>query len=220
MKAYKYSEKELQCIESIIAPYSGDVPGSVWSLERKDLSDLKIKIKKHYLKEQNFTCAVCKQRIVVRHSAAWDLEHIVSRDENSNYCFESLNMCVTCKDCNLEKLDKKVLNRPRKEKYSINTNHYKIVHSHFDAYKDHIEVIESGLLYKGKTDKGNYTIKVYGLKRFLYQKFIPECSSTALAENFLSVAKILSEGTESGDHLVALVAIKYAIDNKIKSLIA
>jgi len=220
MKAYVYSEVESKFIESILAPFNGIISGSVWSLEHKGLSEIKIKIKKHYLKEQNSTCAVCKQRILVAHAAAWDIEHIVSRDENSNFCFEPLNLCVTCKDCNIEKSDKKVLIRSRKDKYSKKTGQYVIIHPHFDKYSEHIDVIEAGLLYNGKTDKGKCTIKTYGLKRFLHQRFLPECSTNDLAEKFLAVAKILSEGEENVDHLIALVSINYAIENKIKNYLS
>jgi len=58
------------------------------------------------------------------------------------------------------------------------------------------------------------------LKRFLHQRFLPECSTNDLAEKFLAVAKILSEGEENVDHLIALVSINYAIENKIKNYLS
>ena len=142
-----------------------------------DLSSLKEKIKRHYLGVQNHTCPYCRQRIVVEHLGAWDAEHIIPKDSHPNFMFEAENLCVACKDCNQEKLNKNVLvNKDRKTFPKLNTD-YLISHPHFDNYVNDIKVIGIGCFYLPKNEKGRKTVEICGLLRFLYTLAGSGCGS-------------------------------------------
>lgn len=140
--------------------------GSVsWSDDK--YSHIRKTIKSHYLKEQNYTCFFCRQRMVVNSNRAWDAEHIISKSTHPSFMFEPKNLCIACPDCNNEKRDGRVLDRESRVKFPMHSNAYKIVHPHFDIYDDHLEVIVVGKLYRIKTPKGRYTYRIYGLDRFM-----------------------------------------------------
>lgn len=136
-----------------------------WSDEK--YSHVRKTIKDHYLKEQDYTCFFCRQRIVVNSNRAWDAEHIISKSTHPNFMFEPKNLCITCPDCNNEKRDARVLDRESRVRFPMNSAAYKIVHPHFDNYGEHLDVIVVGKLYRMKTLKGRYTYRIYGLDRFM-----------------------------------------------------
>ena len=136
-----------------------------WSDDK--YSHVRKTIKDHYLKEQDYTCFFCRQRIVVNSNRAWDAEHIISKSTHPNFMFEPKNLCITCPDCNNEKRDGRVLDRESRVRFPMNSAAYKIVHPHFDNYYEHLDVIVVGKLYRIKTTKGRYTYRIYGLDRFM-----------------------------------------------------
>lgn len=124
-------------------------------------------IKSHYLKEQDYTCFFCRQKFIVKSHRVWDTEHIISKSTHPSFMFEPKNLCVTCTDCNNDKRDGKVLDRESRVRFPNISSAYKIVHPHFDIYDEHISVLVVGQLYTYKTPKGRYTIRAYGLDRFM-----------------------------------------------------
>lgn len=177
MNEVKFSESEKLTIENFIT--SSNKSASDWSKE--EFASIKKTIKDHYLKEQNFTCCFCKQRIKTKHNRAWDSEHIVSRFSYPDFMFEPKNLCITCIDCNKEKSTKPVLAAPIKTRsYPTRSTAYTIVHPHFDQYDDHIVVLVAGELYRWKTKKGRKTINTYGLDRFLEIADRPKESDSSL----------------------------------------
>jgi len=126
-------------------------------------------IKDHYLKEQDYTCFFCKQRIVVKNNRAWDAEHLISKSSHPVFMFEPKNLCISCPDCNNEKNDKRVLDREDRVRFPTLSKAYKIVHPHFDNYEDHLKVIVPGELYQYRhnSKKGLFTYRTYGLDRFM-----------------------------------------------------
>ncbi|EII3093228.1 HNH endonuclease [Vibrio cholerae] len=136
-----------------------------WSDEK--YSHVRKTIKEHYLKEQDYTCFFCRQRMVVNSNRSWDAEHIISKSTHPSFMFEPKNLCITCPDCNNEKRDGQVLDRESRVKFPMVSSAYKIVHPHFDSYDEHLDVIVVGKLYRIKTPKGRYTYRIYGLDRFM-----------------------------------------------------
>lgn len=136
-----------------------------WSDEK--YSHVRKTIKDHYLREQDYTCFFCRQRIVVNSNRAWDAEHIISKSTHPSFMFEPKNLCITCPDCNNEKRDGRVLDRENRVRFPMNSTAYKIVHPHFDSYDEHLDVLVVGKLYRFKTPKGRYTYRIYGLDRFM-----------------------------------------------------
>lgn len=144
------------------------------------LSNLKERIKSHYIETQDYTCPYCKQRIVVKHKATWDAEHIIPKDTHPNFMFEAENLCIACKDCNQEKWNKNVLVNKDRKTFPDDKTDYLIIHPHFDDYNTNIKIIGLGCFYLPKTDKGRKTVEICGLLRFLYKLADYDGGSTEL----------------------------------------
>ena len=159
---YEYLADE----QSIINEWksSNKIDPSDWSLD--SFKDIKSNLKDFYIKEQRFRCSYCLQKQNTKRHDLWDLEHIIPRSEMPEFMFEPENLCVVCKDCNSNKreynplLNKKVKNLPKGSK------RYKLVHSHFDEYSEHIKCVMPGKFYIPRNEKGEESIYVYKLNRF------------------------------------------------------
>lgn len=142
-----------------------------------ELSSLKEKIKKHYLEVQDYTCPYCRQRIVVDHLGSWDAEHIIPKDPHPNFMFEAENLCIACKDCNQEKLNKNILVDKDRKRFPKRDKDYLISHPHFDNYDNNIKIVGLGCFYLPKNKKGRKTVEICGLLRFLYKLAGYDCGS-------------------------------------------
>lgn len=163
MNEVKYSGEDLDLVNEFNIFKDKELVS--WSDEK--YSHVRKTIKDHYLKEQDYTCFFCRQRIVVKSNRAWDAEHIISRSTHPRFMFEPKNLCISCPDCNNEKRDGGVLDREDRVRFPMNSKAYKIVHPHFDSYDEHLDVIVVGKLYRIKTPKGRGTYRIYGLDRFM-----------------------------------------------------
>jgi 5-methylcytosine-specific restriction endonuclease McrA len=134
----------------------------------KEVSPIRAEIKNHYKLEQNYTCVYCNKKISVKHSAAWDAEHIVARENSPQFMFAPENLCVACKDCNGPKSNQNVLANRDRKKYPTCSEDFLVVHPHFDYYKDHIAIFLDSI-YSPKTKKGQKTIELCNLLRFAYE---------------------------------------------------
>lgn len=163
MNEVKYLGKDM----ALVAEFNRlqDKSSSKWEDEK--YSNVRKTIKDHYLKEQDYTCCFCKQRIVVKSNRAWDIEHIIPKSTHPAFMFEPKNLCASCPDCNNEKRNKGVLDRDNRVRFPVVSTAYKIVHPHFDKYEEHLTVLVEGKLYGYKTTKGKLTYRIYGLDRFM-----------------------------------------------------
>lgn len=134
--------------------------------EDKSVIEIKSRIKKHYISQQDRTCTYCKVDLHTSHGMVWDTEHIIDKDSSPQWIFEPLNLCVSCKDCNQSKSTKTVTKSTSYRSFPKKNVNYRIVHAHFDNYEDHIQVGVPGVTYRYKTDKGRETIEVCGLLRY------------------------------------------------------
>lgn len=167
--AVNYDDDELELIDQ--TKNDNNFNPKTW--EDESLSNLKKKIKKHYLLKQKNTCPYCRVKNKTDHGRAWDIEHIIPRDHEKNFMFEPKNLCVSCIDCNGRKKAQKVTTSKAEVHLPTNKNSYLIVHPHFDDYDQHILVIKEGLFYIPRRPddeeikpKGEKTIEVFGLNRF------------------------------------------------------
>lgn len=148
---------------AIVAEFElGQCAVKFWASDK--VKPLKAKFKDHYKNEQNFTCCYCDQQFRVKHNGTWDAEHIVSKNAFPRFMFLAENLCISCKDCNGEKLEKNVLINPKISKYPKSGAGFLIVHPHFDDYEEHIG-FENGHFFP-RTKKGSFTIDCCGLWRF------------------------------------------------------
>jgi uncharacterized protein (TIGR02646 family) len=163
MNEVKYLGKDMELVTEFNCQQ--DKSSSKWEDEK--YSNVRKTIKDHYLKEQDYTCCFCKQRIVVKSNRAWDAEHLIPKFTHPAFMFEPKNLCISCPDCNNEKRDKGILDRENRVIFPVRSTAYKIVHPHFDKYEEHLTVLVEGKLYEWKTKKGKFTYRTYGLDRFM-----------------------------------------------------
>lgn len=92
------------------------------------------------------------------------IEHIVPKSVHPEWMYEPFNLCVACPNCNSAKNSLEVLENKEIADLPTESSDYLIIHPHIDRYFDNIEIVD-GLLYKGLTKKGEYTIKLCNLTR-------------------------------------------------------
>lgn len=157
-----YTQAEQALIDQKLA--SATFTKDTWS--DADLTDLKEKIKRHYVKEQDNKCPYCRVIIRTNHGRVWDTEHIIPRVAVAKFMFEPKNLCACCIDCNAAKSDKKVTNSRAVQKLPINSKDYFLVHPHVDNYETNLLVIKEGFYYVALSKKGKNTIEICELNRF------------------------------------------------------
>ncbi|PHR56138.1 MAG: HNH endonuclease [Arcobacter sp.] len=129
-------------------------------------SDIRSKIKTHYISIQKNKCPYCQQKTLSNHGRYWDIEHIIARATIVNFMFEPENLCISCIDCNQKKGKKKITSSKAKVHLPSSSSSYLIIHPHYDNYEEHIMVIKEGFYYIALKEKGEKTIEVCGLNRF------------------------------------------------------
>lgn len=131
-----------------------------------DISELKNRIKKHYIKIQKNTCPYCRQSLRSNNGRVWDIEHIIPRIISIHFMFTPENLCISCIECNGKKHENDVRTGKGIKRLPKKSKGYKIIHPHFDNYTKHILLIKAGFFYIARTDKGEFTIETCGLNRF------------------------------------------------------
>lgn len=142
--------------------------GSYWdATDDGDMEDVKKHIKDHYKVVQDYRCPYCQQKIEVDHNGSWDAEHIIPKDTHPQFMFEPRNLCISCKDCNLIKRNKRVLKNQKRIRFPNRSADYLFCHPHFHIYSDHVNIIEEAGFYLPKTPEGIYLVEMCGLLRFV-----------------------------------------------------
>lgn len=162
MTPYKFSPEEVETIATLLNKALSSK--EMW--EDESVTEIKSRIKKHYIHEQGQTCAYCKIDLHTDNGMVWDTEHIIDKDSSPQWIFESRNLCVSCKDCNQSKWNRSVTKSTLYKSFPKNKNNYLLVHAHFDNYDDHIVVGVPGVTYRFKSEKGRKTIEICGLLRY------------------------------------------------------
>ncbi len=134
----------------------------IWTLSEIDY--LRRHIKQHYISEQAYECCYCRQAILSNHGRLWDIEHVMPQSAYRKFTFEPQNLAIACVGCNDAKSNESTTSREH-ARLPKRSEHYRIVHPHFDSYGDHIE-INLDLSFKPKTPKGAFTIWACNLTRY------------------------------------------------------
>jgi hypothetical protein len=174
--------------EEMYKAWSGTNEG-VWASLKKNLKDF-------YIHIQDYQCPYCLQRIEVDHNGVWDAEHIIPRVSHPQFSFVPLNLCVSCKDCNGAKADKKVSLARVKGKFSCDTDDYIICHPHFDEYSDHVRVVSVAGFYMPLTPKGKALIETCGLLRFLFKFSGYDCNVAEIQAKSFELNNLLQETSD------------------------
>jgi len=135
--------------------------GTYWNDDA--INSVRAEIKDHYIAEQKYQCVYCQRQIASANKALWDAEHIICREKAPRFMFTPKNLAVSCRDCNIAKGQKEVRTTTRK-KFPDKSEHYIIIHPHFDIYNKHIRWI--GDICVPMSDKGVATQETCDLTRF------------------------------------------------------
>lgn len=131
--------------------------------EKSTLKDFKGRVRQHYRDQQNDRCAYCRMDISSA-TGSFHIEHIIPKSLHPEWMYNPKNLCVACSNCNSAKYNDNVLSSDKYTNLPSHSSDYLIVHPHLDNYFEHIQIVD-GLLYKGLTKKGKFTIKTCNLTR-------------------------------------------------------
>lgn len=140
-----------------------------------ELEAVRKEIRDYYKIVQDGKCAFCQQPVSLVSALNCQVEHIVPKMLHEDFIFTPTNLCVICADCNQIKRDQETLNEipetmtkaSKRKKYPRSSGAFKIVHPHFDVWKDHIIIFDD--LYVDQTMKGHFTIGACKLNRKLHE---------------------------------------------------
>ena len=183
LEPYQPTKEEKQAIAELEA--KGLVAGD-WDSGKKYVKNFKENLREDMYVKQNKRCAYCRIH-VPKGCNPMHREHIVYKDEHPKWMFLPENLCVSCFWCNNWKGTTEVLVDPKTVNYPKASNGFKIIHPMYDRYSDHIELV-GGVLYKGITDKGIFTINTCHLYRVdlaeerVDQKMLAENKGSIIAE--------------------------------------
>lgn len=191
--------------------------GAYWDAkDDMQLVAVKKTIKDYYLKVQEFKCAYCRQHIEVSHNAAWDTDHIISKDTHPQFMFEPRNLCVSCKDCNGLKSAKAVLRNPKRKRFPTEGSDYNFVHPHFHRYSDHIRVVKLAALYLPRTVLGVKLIEVCGLLRFVLKFADYDYAGQEDSTVLLDLATELQNSKSSTEQVTIMNIMSSLLNDKLQ----
>ena len=157
---YKPTEMEQSAIKELEGK---GLVAEDWDSGKKFIKSFKENLRKEMYRKQNKLCAFCRIHVPLA-CVPMHREHIVYKDEHPQWMFLPENLCVACPYCNEYKGTTEVLVNPKTKTYPKVGNGFKIIHPLYDKYSDHIELV-GGILYRGKTAKGVFTINTCHLYR-------------------------------------------------------
>ena len=157
---YMPSEGEKKAIAELEA--KGLAPKN-WNSKKKDVVSFKKNLREDMYEKQNKLCAYCRIHVPLA-CDPMHREHIVHKDAHPQWMFLPQNLCIACSVCNSYKGTKEVLVNKNIEEYPKDGRGFNIIHPMYDRYSDHIELV-GGILYRGKTPKGRFTIDTCHLYR-------------------------------------------------------
>lgn len=157
---YRPTEDEKQAIAKLEAK---GLKAKNWDSKRKFIKSFKENLREDMYEKQNELCAFCRIHVPLS-CVPMHREHIVYKDEHPQWMFLPENLCIACPLCNEFKGTPEVLANPNTKTYPRNGSGFKIIHPLYDRYSEHVDLI-GGILYRGKTDKGRFTIATCHLYR-------------------------------------------------------
>lgn len=208
MQAVKYNEKNLEVVKAFEALPPEQQKGSFWS--EPDVDPVREEVKDYYIGEQKHRCVYCNVLMPTNNKSVWDAEHIISRSLAPAFLFEPRNLAVSCRDCNIAKGESEVRNNPNRKSFPDKSEHYLIVHPHFDDYEEHIRWFGPVCAPNGSV-KGQNTIEMCNLMRFAGQ--ILGIESKIVSSDFDDLIGKLISSKSNIEILANLAALKVLAEN-------
>ena len=160
LEPYQPTEEEKLAVKELV---DKGLIAADWNSRKKYVINFKKNLRNDMYEKQNKLCAYCRIHVPLA-CVPMPIEHIVYKDNYPKWMFLPENLCIACPTCNIYKGATDVLTNPQIRTYPIASDGFKIIHPLYDRYSDHIELI-GGILYRGKTSKGKFTIETCHLHR-------------------------------------------------------
>ena len=157
---YQPTKEEKQAIAELEAK---GLVADDWDSGKTYIKSFKKNLRDDMYDKQNKRCAYCRVH-VPKACDPMQREHIVYKNDHPQWTFLPENLCVSCFWCNDWKGTTEVLADPQTADYPKSSDGFRIIHPLYDRYSEHIELI-GDVLYRGKTDKGIFTIETCHLYR-------------------------------------------------------
>lgn len=157
---YHPTDEEVRTIKEL---EDKGLDASDWDSDKKGIRSFKKNLRQDMYRKQNKLCAYCRVHVSIA-CEPLHREHIVYKDEHPQWTFLPENLCVSCYWCNVYKGTTEVLVNPQTTEYPESGDGFKIIHPLYDKFSDHIELL-GDVLYRGKTEKGIFTIDTCHLYR-------------------------------------------------------
>lgn len=159
-ESYQPTADEIQAIKEL---EDKGLVADDWDSGKKYIKNFKANLRRDMYNKQNKLCAFCRIHVPLA-CVPMHREHIVYKDEHPQWMFLPENLCVACPTCNEFKGTTEVLVNPRTKIYPKSGDGFKIIHPLCDKFSEHIELV-GGIMYRGKTEKGVFTINTCHLYR-------------------------------------------------------
>ena len=210
---YQPNEEEKQAIAEL---EKRGIVAEDWDSRKKHIESFKKNLRDDIYKKQNKLCAFCRIH-VPEGCVPMHREHIVYKDAHPQWMFLPENLCIACPSCNEYKGTTEVLVDTQTETYPRSGNGFKIIHPMYDRYSDHIELVDE-ILYRGKTDKGAFTINTCHLYRVeLAEERVYQRMRSQDKEGFVSgILQLLSQSEQYVDNNEAFVGHVKDVVNEYK----
>lgn len=125
--------------------------------------DLKTNITNHLRNEQNNECCYCRLELGFDIGDV-HIDHIIPKSSYKEFGFTPQNLALSCHSCNTAKSSSKILKRAAIKRYPTTGSNICIIHSYYDDYNEHIEILDN-VLYCPLSAKGCETIRICKLFR-------------------------------------------------------
>lgn len=171
---------------------------NIWNSDAEELKTIRKKFRDANLQRQSYQCCYCRQTKLEDHGLVWDVEHVAPKSLHPRFLFESFNIAVSCKACNIAKSERNTL-AGNPKKYPQDGTRFLIIHPHFDNYDDHIEIIKLGtqFIYRAKNSgKGKATYIACDLIRFDYSFVGWESFDSVMVKEVMKVFDSLDPETD------------------------
>ena len=157
---YQPTKAESEAISELV---ENGLNAKDWDSQKTSIKSFKKNLRHDMYNKQNQRCAYCRIHVPIA-CVPMHREHIVYKDAHPQWMFLPKNLCIACPTCNEFKGTTEVLTDPSTMKYPKDGSGFRIIHPMYDKYSDNIELV-GGILYRGKTAKGKFTIETCHLYR-------------------------------------------------------
>lgn len=122
---------------------------------KASLANVRDRLRKKLLKQQNYACAYCRRRISIDLGRN-EIDHIVAKAivGMERFTYERMNLVAACKPCNKNKTDDPVLSATLTPNcpYPIGADDFNWIHPYLHRYSEHL-LIREGYIFEAIGDE-------------------------------------------------------------------